>query len=104
MENRVCDCGNGIQNENHALFVCSRTVSQPRNAFGRFLQRSPNGSTVSLCGGKGKTDLGLKRVARNKKKRQEKNDASSSSSSTLRPPLSPVLVLNPKWTLKMKID
>ena len=30
VENRVCDCGNGIQNEHHALFVCSRTESERR--------------------------------------------------------------------------
>ena len=31
--NRVCDCGNGIQDESHVLFVCPKTESV-REKFG----------------------------------------------------------------------
>ena len=28
VENRVCDCGNGLQDERHALFLCERTENE----------------------------------------------------------------------------
>ena len=33
MENRLCSCGNGIQDEEHVLFQCSKTVEE-RRLFG----------------------------------------------------------------------